>query len=535
MLRCILILALANTAFTLNCQSPKVNKREFRAVWVATIHNIDWPSKKGLSPEEQRQEFITLIDQHQQMGMNAIIVQIRASGDAFYQSAYEPWSEWLTGKQGQAPLPFYDPLEFMIEEAHKRGMEFHAWINPFRGVSHTRFSSVTDKHISRQRPDWFFQHKNTIYFNPGIPQVRNYLTRVVSDIVSCYDVDGIHFDDYFYPYRKLGETIADWDTYRVYGQAYDHISDWRRANIDQFIHQVSDSIRAIKPLVKFGISPIGIWRNKQDDSSGSNTTSFSSYDMAYADVRKWLEKGWLDYVAPQLYWSTSHPGANYTELLNWWSENSFGRHVYIGHAMFKVKKNIAKRWHNPGELPRQIEMRRHSANVQGGIFYSASSFKGNPHEIEELLQNNFHRHTALIPTMPWKDDIPPLAPWSAEISYHSDKPILTWRAPIPAADEQEAAQYIVYGFPPGHEVDIRYPAFIRSIQPDTTFIDPEGMQAQGYHYAITAMDRLKNESKTFALVPAHPIKTIAIEQFATPPILHKGKNIKSRMGLEMLK
>lgn len=519
MIRWILLLSIAHLAFIFNCHNPQTHKREFRAVWVATVHNIDWPSERGLSAETQQKEFIALIDHHHRMGMNAIIVQVRASGDAFYKSEYEPWSEWLTGEQGKAPEPFYDPLSFMIKAAHERGMEFHAWLNPFRGVSHTRFSSVSKDHISKRKPEWFFRHKNTLYFNPGIPAVRTYLTNIVQDIVQKYDVDGVHFDDYFYPYRNAGEIVNDWQSYREYGQNYDRISDWRRANIDAFIHQVSNSIQTTKPHVKFGISPIGIWRNKKDDPRGSNTTSFSSYDMVYADVRKWLEKGWLDYVAPQLYWSTSHPGANYTELLNWWSENSFGRHVYVGHAMFKVKKNIAKRWHNPHELPKQLEMRRNNPDVHGGIFYSANSFNGNPHQIEELLQNNFHRHSALTPSMPWKDNIPPLAPLNAQISYQNGETHISWEAPKPAADREKAHHYVIYGFPPGHSIDIRYPAFIRSIQRDTVFIDKEGIQPKGYRYVVTAIDRLQNESETYAVVAARPIKGINIKKFADTPDL----------------
>jgi len=514
----ILLLALLQTAFVLNCHSPRTYKREFRAVWVATIHNIDWPSQKGLSTAQQQAEFIQLIERHRRMGMNAVIVQVRASGDAFYLSGYEPWSEWLSGTQGQAPQPFYDPLEFMIAETHRRGMEFHAWINPFRGVSHTRFSSVAPDHISRQQPGWFFQFKNTLYFNPGIPAVRQYLCDVVRQIVACYDVDGIHFDDYFYPYRKPGELLADAHTFRKYGKGFTDIEAWRRDNIDQFIHQVADSIRALKPYVKFGVSPIGIWRNKRDDPRGSNSHSFASYDMAYADVRKWLQQGWIDYVAPQLYWSTAHQGANYEELIQWWADNAFGRHVYVGHAMFKVKNEPSGGWKNPLELPRQLHILRSMPRIQGSIFYSANSFEGNPYQVEQLLEEDFYRYPALPPAMPWKDALPPLPPWEVHISYEQELPVIRWRRPIAAADGQRPLRYVVYGFPSGKAVDLSRPEFIRAIQADTLFTDSLGMQQAGYRYAITALDRLHNESEA-AIVEARPLKRIATDAFGPPPDL----------------
>lgn len=511
----LLIASMLALAFRSHHAPTSIPKREFRATWVATIHNIDWPSQKGLPPHQQQREFLELLDRQQQLGMNALIVQVRPSGDAFYQSAYEPWSEWLSGTQGQAPTPFYDPLAFMIDATHARGMEFHAWVNPFRGVSHTRFSSVSDQHLSRQRPDWFFQHGKSLYFNPGIPAVRNHLLQVIRNIVECYDVDGLHFDDYFYPYRKPGEQLPDWATFRQHGGDFASINDWRRHNIDEFVRQVADTLDHIKPHVKFGISPIGVWRNKRDDPRGSNTSFYAAYDMSFADVRKWLERGWIDYVAPQLYWSTEHPYANYKDLLAWWADNAFDRHLYIGQAMFKVNQ-VKSKWWTPSELPRQLRLNRNMPNVQGSVFYSANSFQASP--ARHQLREQFYGHPALVPAMPWKDAVPPLAPWGITLTESPQGVRIQWRAPAPAEDGETAHLYVVYGFPAGHPLRMEAP-YIRSIQSDTVFVDTGQVPPQGYRYLVTALDRLKNESQAYAMASMHPIRPIATQRHAPPPSL----------------
>jgi uncharacterized lipoprotein YddW (UPF0748 family) len=375
------------------------NVFEFRGVWVATVENIDWPSKRGLSNQEQKQEFIALLDLHQKNGMNAIIMQVRPSGDAIYPSTLEPWSEYLMGKQGLPPSPFYDPLEFMIQETHKRGMEFHAWINPYRAVFNIKKSSIAPSHISRLHPDWFLTYGDKKYFNPGLPEVWQHTNRIVRDLVTRYDIDAIHMDDYFYPYRIAGKEFPDEKTYQKNKRGLAK-EDWRRSNCDTIVKQLYATIHQIKPAVQFGISPFGIWRNKSKDPRGSDTRGGqTNYDDLYADILLWLEKGWVDYIAPQIYWEHGHPLANYDTIIDWWNAHSFGKNLYIGHGMYKAGTNTP--WRNKEEMPYQIKREREEKNTRGSIYFSSSSFKNNPNNWNDSLQQNYYQKPALLPTIPW--------------------------------------------------------------------------------------------------------------------------------------
>jgi uncharacterized lipoprotein YddW (UPF0748 family) len=381
---------------------PALNDKnvfEFRGVWVATVENIDWPSKRGLSNQSQKEEFIAILDRHQKNGMNAIIMQVRPSGDAFYPSTLEPWSEYLMGTQGLPPSPFYDPLEFMINETHKRGMEFHAWINPYRAVFNVKKSSVAPSHISKIHPEWFLTYGDKKYFNPGLPQVWQHTNRIVRDLVSRYDIDAIHMDDYFYPYRIAGKEFPDEKTYQQNSRGLSK-DDWRRSNCDTIVKQLYASIHQIKPGVQFGISPFGIWRNKSKDARGSETKAGqTNYDDLYADILLWLEKGWVDYIAPQIYWEHGHPLANYDTILDWWNQNSYGKNLYIGHGIYKAGTNAA--WRDKDELPYQIKRLRGLKNTSGSAYYSSTSFKNNMNNWNDSLQQNYYQKPALMPTMPW--------------------------------------------------------------------------------------------------------------------------------------
>ena len=381
---------------------PTLNDKnvfEFRGVWVATVENIDWPSKRGLSNQTQKEEFITLLDRHQKNGMNAIIMQVRPSGDAFYPSTLEPWSEYLMGTQGLPPSPFYDPLEFMINETHKRGMEFHAWINPYRAVFNVKKSSVAPSHISKIHPEWFLTYGDKKYFNPGLPQVWQHTNRIVRDLVSRYDIDAIHMDDYFYPYRIAGKEFPDEKAYQQNKRGLSK-EDWRRSNCDTIVKQLYASIHQIKPGVQFGISPFGIWRNKSKDPRGSDTKGGqTNYDDLYADILLWLEKGWVDYIAPQIYWEHGHPLANYDTIIDWWDQNSYGKNLYIGHGIYKAGTNAA--WRDKNELPYQIKRVRGLKNTSGSAYYSSTSFKNNINNWNDSLQQNYYQKPALVPTMPW--------------------------------------------------------------------------------------------------------------------------------------
>lgn len=383
--------------------NAKSQRPEFRAAWVATVENIDWPSKRGLPVEMQKMEFTSLLDLHRKNGMNAVVVQIRPVADAFYPSTLEPWSEYLTGTQGKAPEPFYDPLQFMIEETHKRGMEFHAWLNPYRAVFNTARSSVAHNHPTRLHPEWFVDYgdatKTTRYFNPGIPAAQDFVASVIRDIVKRYDVDGIHFDDYFYPYRIPGKEFPDANAYALYGKGMAKDA-WRRSNVDSIIVKLANVIKTEKPWVKFGISPFGVWRNKSQDPEGSDTKAGqTNYDDLYADILLWLRNGWIDYVVPQLYWEIGFEKADYITLINWWSQHSYGKHCYIGLAPYRANSNAA--WKEKTQLPRQIQLTRTVPNIQGQVYFSSKSFINNPNGWNDSLQNNYYKTQVPTPEMPW--------------------------------------------------------------------------------------------------------------------------------------
>lgn len=387
-------------SISFNTNSSAQTKPEFRGVWVATVDNIDWPTKGNFNTEAQKAEFIKLLDMHQRNGINALVVQIRPAADAFYPSQYEPWSEWLTGVQGQPPVPYYDPLEFMITETHKRGLTFHAWMNPYRAEFTIGTSTISATHITKVHPEWFLPYGDKRYFDPGNKAVQQYVANVVKDVVSRYPVDAIHFDDYFYPYRIAGVTFPDDASYHQYGSGLTK-DDWRRSNTDSIIALLSRVIKATNKKCQFGISPFGIWRSvDRDPINGSKTKGgASNYDDLYADILLWLKNGWIDYVAPQLYWEFSHPTAPYSLLLDWWNNHTYGRQCYIGLGIYKAGVNRA--WREPSQLPRQIEALRSKPNIQGMVFFSSKSFENNPNGWSDSLRLNYFKDPAALPPMEW--------------------------------------------------------------------------------------------------------------------------------------
>jgi uncharacterized lipoprotein YddW (UPF0748 family) len=402
-------------------QQPRT---EFRAAWVASVENIDWPSKRGLSPDSQRAEFIRLLDLHKQNGLNAVVVQVRPAADALYPSSYEPWSEWLSGVQGKAPSPYYDPLAFMIEETHKRGMEFHAWCNPYRAVYSIVKSSVSAGHITRTHPEWFLSYGGTRYFDPGNKEVQQYVAQVIRDIVHRYPVDAIHFDDYFYPYRIPGKEFPDDASFARYGNGMSK-EDWRRSNVDSIIVLLGQVIKEEKKYCKFGISPFGVWRNIARDTAGSETQAGqTNYDDLYADILLWLKNGWIDYVAPQLYWEFGFRHAPYEVLLDWWARHCFGRQCYVGLGIFKAGSTPA--WRDKTLLPREIQAYRNYPQVQGAIYFSSSSFSTNPYGWNDSLRRHYYSYPALIPPMPWIDSVPPTEPVTRNEFDEKDSVMTSW-------------------------------------------------------------------------------------------------------------
>jgi uncharacterized lipoprotein YddW (UPF0748 family) len=471
-------------------------KYEFRGVWIATVANTDWP-QRGSSTEQQKADFIKLLDMHQRNGMNAMIVQIRPAADAFYPSPFEPWSQWLTGVQGQAPSPYYDPLKFMIEETHKRGMEFHAWLNPYRANFNIGTASIAPNHITRTHPEWFLTYGDKKYFDPGNKEAQRFVVNVVRDIVKRYDVDAIHMDDYFYPYRISGKEFPDQQSYKSSGTTLNK-DDWRRANVDTIIRAISNAIKEEKGYVRFGISPFSVWRNKKDDPEGSDSKAGqTNYDDLYADILLWLKKGWIDYVAPQLYLEIGHDKIAYEKLLDWWSKHSYGRHVYIGHGIYRANEKSAA-WHDPKELPQQIQLLRKYPNVEGSIFYSSRIFERNPNGWNDSLQQNYYRSPALVPPMTWLASEKPLAPL-VEKKITRDSIVQLTIKPDPH-NTVDIKYYVVYQYiaDSRNETFGPVPMTISRIVPK-----PEGFELKeslssghfSYRYLITAVGKNNAESE----------------------------------------
>ncbi len=381
---------------------------EFRGVWIATVDNIDWPERNVFDVEKQKADFIQQLEMHHANGMNAVVVQVRPATDAFYPSPYEPWSQWLTGKQGKAPSPFYDPLQFMIEEAHKRGMEFHAWLNPYRANFSIGKASIAPNHITKTHPEWFLNYGGKTYFDPGNTAGQAWVTKVIRDIVKRYEVDAIHMDDYFYPYKVPGKEFPDAQSYAKNSRGLSK-ADWRRSNVDSIIVKIANVIKEEKPWVKFGISPFGVWRNQDQDPIGSPTKAgVTNYDDLYADILLWLREGWIDYVAPQLYWETGHKLAAFETLVEWWSQHTYGKHLYIGQGIYRALEKGASRvaWKNPNELPNQIKLLRNYPNIHGSIYFSSKSFESNPNGWSDSLRNNYYSIRAEVPPMEWLPENP---------------------------------------------------------------------------------------------------------------------------------
>ena len=386
--------------------------REFRGVWVATVGNMDWPSRPGLSVERQQAELIAILDRAHAIGLNAIVFQVRPAADALYASPYEPWSEYLTGKMGRAPEPFYDPLRMAIREAHARGMELHAWFNPFRARDPSGSSAASPDHVTRAHPERVRRYGPQRWMDPSDPAVREQTIRVIMDVVRRYDVDGIHIDDYFYPYREYdrkGKLIPfpDDANYALYRKAGGEMgrSDWRRDNVNRFIERLYDEIKAEKPSVKFGISPFGIWR----PGYPAQIQGLDSYEEIFADSRKWLLNGWLDYLAPQLYWPIAQRAQSFPVLLQWWvSQNPLGRHIWAGDYSGRVKSG-AKGW-DASEIIAQIAATRANPGASGNIHFNMTSLMESPDGLSERMEAESYREPALIPSSPWLSTVMPGRP-----------------------------------------------------------------------------------------------------------------------------
>ncbi len=395
-----------------SCVPPSVG-REFRGVWVASVDNIDWPSRRGLSTAAAKRELITLLERARAAGLNAVIFQVRPAGDALYASKLEPWSEYLTGRQGVAPKPAWDPLAFAVQEAHARGLELHAWFNPYRARHPSATGPLSSRHLTRRRPELVKTYGTHLWMDPGEPAVREHTVRVILDVVTRYDIDGVHLDDYFYPYKERGPGggLADFPDARSYARYLSSggtlaRDDWRRDNVDQLVQELYHRIHETKPGVKFGVSPFGIWRPGFPDQ----IRGFDAYTELYADARKWLREGWVDYFAPQLYWPVAQQAQAYPVLLRWWAEqNVFGRHLWPGNHSNRVGEQSRTPWRT-SEIVSQVAATRAEAGAGGNIHFSAKVFLENRDSIATRMARQSYGAPALVPPSPWLAVAPQGAP-----------------------------------------------------------------------------------------------------------------------------
>jgi uncharacterized lipoprotein YddW (UPF0748 family) len=381
-------------------------------------------------------------------------------------------------------------------------MELHAWFNPYRATNDLDLSAVSPQHITNIHPEWFFNYGNKKLFNPGLPQVRAYIVKIILNVVDNYDVDGIHMDDYFYPYPAKGQSINDAQTFIKYGKGFKDVRDWRRNNVDLLIKTLSDSIHKHNSRVKFGISPFSIWANESQNPEGSATHGGDSYYALYADSRKWIKEGWIDYIAPQLYRPLNDPLVAFNVMVDWWSNNTYNRHLYIGQAPYRMIENKMAAFKKPSELPEEISYLRKNPRVQGSIFFSSTSLLNNPLGFSDSLKRNYYRYPALPPEMLWLDSIPPNPPRRFEGQSAGNGILLTWGMPLTAEDNEPCYGYVIYRFDENEKITTDDPRHILHIQynTETSYMDITAEPGKSYRYVLTAIDRLKNESEASAAV-----------------------------------
>jgi len=470
--------------------AAEAQKREMRGAWIQCVNG----QFQGMDKEKMQQTLTYQLDELQKDGVNTIIFQVRPECDALYESKLEPWSRFLTGKQGQAPSPYWDPLQWMIEQCHKRGMELHAWINPYRAKTKTT-KQLASNHIAVRKPMNCFSYDDLFILNPGIAENRDYICEVAKDIISRYDVDGIHMDDYFYPYPVKGETIPDAEQFRQFSNGIKDINDWRRYNVNLFIEQFYKTVHETKPWVKVGISPFGIYRNKKSSPIGSETNGTQNYDDLYADILLWVNNGWLDYNVPQIYWEIGNKAADYETLIKWWSQHASGRPLIIGEDVERTVKYSDPQNANSHQLPAKMRLHRQLPAVKGTVLWYAKAAVDNVGNYGTALRNNYWRYPALQPSMPFISDKAPKKVSKVKPIWTSDGYVLFWTAPKGKNWQDEAVKYVVYRFAANEKVDINDPSKIVAVTAATYCKLPYNDGKQKYTYVVSALNRLQNESK----------------------------------------
>ncbi len=456
-------------------------KREFRGAWIQCVNG----QFRGIGTEAMQKTLSYQLDELQKDGCNVIIFQVRPECDALYESKYEPWSYYLTGQQGVAPRPYWDPLAWMIEQSHKRGMELHAWINPYRAKTKVAHANASN-HVVSQHPERCFEYDGLTLLNPALKENRDYICQVVTDILERYDVDGLHIDDYFYPYPTPGIPIPDNAYFRANNQGFTDIGDWRRNNVNLFIEQLWATIRTVKPWVKFGVSPFGIYRNVKNDPNGSQTNGLQNYDQLYADVLLWVKNGWVDYCVPQIYWEIGNKAADYAELMNWWNKHCTKTTLVIGEDIERTAKF--------NQMEQKMNMHAELPNIQGTVLWYAKAAVDNVGNYGTQLRNVYWRYPALQPVMKHIDNKAPKKPRKVQVIDIEGQKVLFWTAPKGEGWKDAAAGYAIYRFGPGDKVDINDVTKLVTITNDTHYELPREEWGSKVTYAVTALDRMQNES-----------------------------------------
>jgi len=476
-------------------------KREFRGAWLSTAWQSRYATMNSL---QMQQYFIEVLDKLQSYGINAVIFQARPQADAFYKSDIEPWSALLSGTQGIAPDNGFDPLAFLTQECHRRGMELHAWLNPYRvTLSEKDILSLSPQHIYFREPERFVTYGGKIYFDPGIPKNKEYICRIVEDIVKRYNVDAIHMDDYFYPYPISGVSFPDDASFNTYGKALGFENNqrdtWRRHNVNTLIKDIKFTIASVKPWVRFGISPFGIYRNKKNtlDGSGSDTNGLQNYDDLYADVQMWVKEGWIDYNMPQIYWEIGHSAADYDILVRWWANNSFNRPLYIGQDVKRTMDAVMPS--GDSQLLEKMILSRTFTSIQGSCFWPAYELLDNYEGVGNELKNNYYKYPALIPAYTHMHQKRPKQVGNLTETYTAKAHTLSWTSNANIANPETAQYYVIYRFLKNEKVDLSRSRNIVKITNQKEYILPYEGGKNVYKYVVTSVDAFHNESKGKAI------------------------------------
>jgi uncharacterized lipoprotein YddW (UPF0748 family) len=471
-------------------------KREFRGAW---IHLFGQGQYKNMPVEAMKRYFTGMLDSLQACNINALIFQVRPAADAVYRSKLEPWSRYLTGEQGRAPEGNFDPMAFLIPEAHKRNMEFHAWLNPYR-VTASVNDVLCPSHIYHKHPEWFVRYDGQIYFDPGRPESRKHICKVVKDIVKRYDIDAIHLDDYFYPYPVAGENFPDEYSFAKYGASQgfkpEQRGDWRRNNVNTLIREVKRTITKTKSWVRFGISPFGIYRNKKNtpDGSGSETKGLQNYDNLYADVKLWVEKEWIDYNIPQLYWEIGHKSADYETLIKWWSRNNYGAHLYIGQSVSRMVDAVDLQNPEKNQLSRKMSMERTLPAIYGNCFWPGYELVRNRGGAADSLKNHYHTFPAMIPAYLHLYGKAPKDVKSLKAQWTPLGYALQWKRNGNPKKPKNAQYYLVYRFGGNEKINLDDSSKIVRITRENSYLLPYENGKKTYQYVVTSVDRFHNES-----------------------------------------